>query len=175
METQDIHLAINRHTTYLKMYAMHFTRDIEDANDLVQDTALKAISYYAKFQEGTNMKGWLYTIMKNTFINNYRSITRRKAVVTNTEELSSSTLMYSSTVNQGDSRFVMDDIQRALGNLPETYYNPFIKYYEGYKYFEIADQLNIPIGTVKTRIHVARIMLKKNLKPYQSPYSKPTN
>ncbi len=157
----------------LRMYALHFTHDSDDANDLVQDTMLKAITYYNKFKEGTNLKGWLYTIMKNTFINNYRRFVKISSFVTKSEDISSANLVFSSTQNQGESKFIMDDIKTALGKLPEEYYVPFNMYFEGHKYHEIADHLTIPIGTVKTRIHVARKLLKKNLKPYDRGVKKP--
>ncbi|TCK83592.1 RNA polymerase sigma factor [Albibacterium bauzanense] len=157
---------VSKQAAALKVYALNFTRDEQDAEDLVQDTILKAITYHDKFQDGTNFKGWLYTIMKNTFINNYRKIVRTSGVVVKYEEISSSNLMYSSTVNRGENKFIMDDIKDALNKLSEEYYVPFIMYFEGYKYQEIADYLKIPIGTVKTRIRMARIMLKKHLRPY---------
>lgn len=156
----------------LRMYALHFTHDSDDANDLVQDTILKAIMYYNKFKEGTNLKGWLYTIMKNTFINNYRRVVKISSLVTKSEEISSANLVYSSTKNQGEVKFIMDDIKLALGKLTEEYRVPFIMYFSGYKYHEIAEALDIPIGTVKTRIHVARKLLKKLLKPYNSGIKK---
>lgn len=150
----------------LRMHALHFTHDADDANDLVQDTILKAITYYNKFREGTNLKGWLYTIMKNTFINNYRRFVKINSFVSTAEEISSAQLSFSSTVNGGEPKFVMEDIKKALSRLQEEYYVPFTMHFEGFKYHEIADYLAIPIGTVKTRIHVARKLLKKQLKAY---------
>jgi RNA polymerase sigma factor (sigma-70 family) len=150
----------------LKNYAMRFTHDNEDANDLVQDTILKAITYYNNFKEGTNIKGWLYTIMKNTFINNYRRFIKTTSFITKTDEITSNQLSYSATNNKGENKFVMDDIKAALKSLSEEYYIPFTMYFEGFKYHEIADYLDIPIGTVKTRIHVARKLLKKKLGAY---------
>ncbi|MXV52967.1 sigma-70 family RNA polymerase sigma factor [Pedobacter sp. HMF7647] len=169
----EFNTMVMRQSSSLKMYALHFTRDTDDANDLVQDTLLKAITYYNKFKEGTNLKGWLYTIMKNTFINNYRRFVKISSFVTKSEEISSANLVFSSTKNQGESKFIMDDIKLALGKLPEEYYVPFSMYFEGFKYHEIADYLQIPIGTVKTRIHVARKLLKKSLKPYDNGVKKP--
>jgi RNA polymerase sigma-70 factor (ECF subfamily) len=145
---------------------MRFTHDNEDANDLVQDTILKAITYYNNFKEGTNIKGWLYTIMKNTFINNYRRFIKTTSFITKTDEITSNQLSYSATNNKGENKFVMDDIKAALKSLSEEYYIPFTMYFEGFKYHEIADYLDIPIGTVKTRIHVARKLLKKKLGAY---------
>lgn len=167
MTKSEFNEMVIRQTTPLKMYALHFTHDSEDADDLVQDTLLKAITYYNKFAEGTNLKGWLYTIMKNTFINNYRRITKINTLVTKSDEISSANLFYSSTVNNAEGKFIMDDVKGALNNLADDYKLPFTMYFEGYKYHEIADHLTIPIGTVKTRIHVARKLLKGQLKAYE--------
>jgi RNA polymerase sigma factor (sigma-70 family) len=164
----EFNTLVMRQASSLKMYALHFTHDADDANDLVQDTMLKAITYYNKFKEGTNLKGWLYTIMKNTFINNYRRFVKISSFVTKSDDISSANLVFSSTKNQGESKFIMDDIRNAMGKLPAEYYIPFTMYFEGHKYHEIADHLTIPIGTVKTRIHVARKLLKKGLKPYDN-------
>jgi len=167
MTKLEFNTMVTKQSDSLKMYALHFTHDDEDANDLVQDTVLKAITYYEKFKEGTNLKGWLYTIMKNTFINNYRRFVKISSFVTKSDEISSANLSFSATGNNGENKFVMDDIKHAMANLSDDYYVPFTMYFEGYKYHEIADHLDIPIGTVKTRIHVARKTLKKSLKPYQ--------
>lgn len=156
-----------RQASSLRTYALHFTHDADDADDLVQDTLLKAITYYNKFAEGTNLKGWLYTIMKNTFINNYRRITKINTLVTKSDEISSANLFYSSTSNNAEGKFILDDVKHALNALADDYKIPFNMYFEGYKYHEIADYLAIPIGTVKTRIHVARKLLKGQLKAYE--------
>ncbi|MGZ3836542.1 MAG: RNA polymerase sigma factor, partial [Mucilaginibacter sp.] len=153
--------------------AYRMTRSAEDAEDLVQETYFKAYKYYDKFEEGTNLKAWLFKILKNTFINNYRRFVKMSTFVTKSEEISSANLVFSSTKNSGESKFVMDDIKKALDRLPEDYYVPFTMYFEGHKYHEIADHLTIPIGTVKTRIHVARKLLKKNLKAYDNGIKKP--
>lgn len=152
----------------LNNYARFFTRDHENASDLVQDTLLKAFSYYNKFREGTNLQAWLYTILKNTFINYYRRKVKTNAIMTKSETISSSDLYKSSVCNAAEGKFVMKDIEHALSKLSHEYYKPFAMYYEGYKYHEIADHFQIPIGTVKTRIHMARQQLKKSLKPYET-------
>lgn len=152
----------------LNSYARYFTRDHENAGDLVQDTLLKAFSYYNKFREGTNLQAWLYTILKNTFINYYRRKVKANSIVTKTESISSADLYKSSIHNNAEGKFIMKDIEQALSKLSDEYYRPFIMYYEGYKYHEIADHFQIPIGTVKTRIHMARQQLKKKLKPYNT-------
>ncbi len=150
----------------LRLFALNFTKDIEDANDLVQDTLLKAITYYNKFKEGTNLKGWLFIIMRNIFINNYRRSVKTNVLITQSEDISFANLYYSATHNKAEGKFVLTDICEALATLQTEYYTPFVRYFEGFKYHEIADELSIPIGTVKTRIHVARGLLKKYLKTY---------
>ncbi|ETZ23029.1 RNA polymerase sigma factor [Pedobacter sp. V48] len=150
----------------LRFFAMSFTKNREDADDLVQDTFLKAVRYADKFEEGTNLQGWLYMILKNTFINDYRRKSRHQNFVDESMALSADYLVNSSG-NLGVNKCMNDDIHKALKMLPYDYSYPFIRYFEGYKYHEIAEELNIPIGTVKTRIHGARLVLKKNLRMYK--------
>jgi len=168
MTKPEFNALVVQHTESLRVYALHFTRDHDDAQDLVQDTILKAVTYFGKFKEGTNLKGWLYTIMKNTFINNYRRFVKTSSLVTKSDEISSAHLAHSATRNEGESKFVMEDISRAMDALSEEYCVPFTMYYEGYKYHEISEHLEIPIGTVKTRIHVARKLMKRALHTYKN-------
>lgn len=170
MNRIEFNTLVIRQSESLKAYARNFTRDQDDANDLVQDTLLKAVTYFKNFKEGTNLKGWLYTIMKNTFINNYRRVVKTNSFITKEEEITSANLVVSATKNGGENKFVMEDINRALSSLSEDYYVPFTMYFEGYKYHEISEHLNIPIGTVKTRIHVARKVMKKSLYAYKFSY-----
>ncbi|RZK41842.1 MAG: RNA polymerase sigma factor [Pedobacter sp.] len=151
----------------LKAHAIGFTHDENDAEDLIQDTLLKAYTYFGNFKPGTNFKGWLFTIMKNTFINNYRRNARVQKVVTVEEEISASQLMFNPSRNNGELKFINADIHKALKSLPSQLYQPFMMYFEGYKYQEIADEFKMPVGTVKTRIHHARIHLKKYLQVYE--------
>jgi len=166
MDTKAFNLNIFSHKDSLFSFAFSFTKDTDDANDLFQETMLKAINYSSQFKEGTNLKAWLYTIMRNTFINNYRKSSKTDRIMTVTDDLTSDKLFLSASMNSSEGKFVMDDIYKALEKLQPEYYIPFIKYFEGYKYHEIADELKIPIGTVKTRIHVARQILKKQLRIY---------
>ncbi|MBO9676048.1 MAG: RNA polymerase sigma factor [Sphingobacteriaceae bacterium] len=155
----------------LQMHAMQFTRDLDDANDLVQDTLVKAIRFFHKFQEGTNLKGWLFVIMRNTFVNQYRSGSRRKSIMTSEEEINDSSLTHSAEHNAAENKLLMDDINKALSKLPDQYKIPFIRHFEGYKYHEIAKELGLPLGTIKTHIHQARIILKKQLEKYSIHHS----
>lgn len=168
MLSREFNNQVVSHASSLRSYALSFTRDADDADDLVQDTLLKAISFREKFSDGTNLKGWLYTIMKNTFINNYRRLVKINSLVTQSDEISSANLLYSSNNNLGENKFVMEDIAKALKGIEENYRMPFVMYFEGYKYHEIADHLHIPIGTVKTRIHMARKLLKDELRAYDT-------
>lgn len=151
----------------LRRFAVSLTRNDEDAEDLVQDTMFKAIKNSERFEAGTNLKSWLYMILKNTFINNYRRKNRMNYFMTENSRDIANNLEISSSSNHGESKCILNDIYYLLERLPYEYYYPFIKYFEGYKYQEIANELQIPIGTVKTRIYCARVLLKKNLRVYK--------
>ncbi|TKC09632.1 sigma-70 family RNA polymerase sigma factor [Pedobacter frigoris] len=171
MNTIDFNRHLITNQNALESFAFKFTHDYEDANDLVQDTMLKAMRYSQKFKEGTNFKGWLYTIMKNTFINGYRRTIKTRSLMSTHEEIPTAQFINGATRNSGENKFMMEDINNAMNKLQPEYLTPFIKYFEGFKYHEIAEELNIPIGTVKTRIHMARGLLKKNLKMYTKEFS----
>ena len=146
-------------TVVLKPHAMRLTRDINDAEDLFQETIVRALTNEDKFQEGTNIKAWLFTIMKNIFINDYRKKSKRNTVIDTTDNLYY--LNASTTIsNAGERAFVMNDIRNALMKISNELRVPFLMHYKGYKYHEIAEQLNLPLGTVKSRIFFARKELK---------------
>jgi RNA polymerase sigma factor (sigma-70 family) len=150
----------------LKPFAMKLTRDYEEANDLLQDTLLKAFTNRDKYTEGTNLKAWLYTIMKNTFITNYQRMVRKNTFIDTSDNLHFINSIENSTDNQALSTFAMNDINKAVGLLEDAYKTPFMMYFRGFKYHEIAEKLDIPIGTVKNRIHIARKELKESLYMY---------
>jgi RNA polymerase sigma factor (sigma-70 family) len=150
----------------LKPFAMRLTRDLDDAKDLLQDTLIKAFTNREKFSEGTNLKAWMYTIMKNTFITNYQKMVKRNTFIDNSDNLFFINSVAYTTTNAAISNFAMDDINKAINILQEDYKTPFVMYYRGFKYYEIADKLSIPIGTVKNRIHIARKELKDLLTMY---------
>jgi RNA polymerase sigma factor (sigma-70 family) len=166
MTTNQFNLMVTEHASSLNAYALKFTKDTDDAQDLIQDTMLKAIRYFHKFDPDTNLKAWLFVIMKNTFINNFRKNRKIQPFISQ-EELSSANLIRTATRNGSEGNFVMKDIKKAISKIPEAYAFSFVRYFEGYKYHEIAQELNIPIGTVKTRIHQARELLKKQLQFYR--------
>ena len=144
--------------------AYKFTRDEEDALDLLQETLLKAFDNKDKFREGTNLKAWLYTIMRNTFITHYHRLIKRNTFVDPTDDQHFLNSSSNAVRNGAYSALTMEEINKAIEDLSFVYKTPFMMYFKGYKYFEIADILNIPIGTVKNRIHIARKQLKKQLK-----------
>ncbi|MEP1035360.1 RNA polymerase sigma factor [Ekhidna sp.] len=153
-------------TTSLKPYALKLTKDGEDANDLLQETVFKAYSNRDKFQAGTNLKAWMYTIMRNTFITNYQRMVRRNTFIDTTENNHFINSTSSVIENKVYGDFVMKDIKSAIDSLKDMYKVPFTLYFRGFKYHEIAEKLDIPIGTVKNRIHIARKELKRGLKVY---------
>lgn len=166
MQAAEFDKMVTKEASSLRQYAYQLTRNVEDAHDLVQETMLKAFTYKARFQEGTNLKGWLYTIMKNSFINNYRRLVKRNTFIDSTDNTYYLDSMAHATANSSDHKFVMRDIEAAIEQLPKDLRKTFTMNYSGFKYHEISEILNIPIGTVKTRIFVARRILRGQLKNY---------
>ncbi|MCX2744722.1 RNA polymerase sigma factor [Mangrovivirga sp. M17] len=159
---------LNSLRVFLKPYAYRLTRDNDEANDLLQETVLKAFSNREKFSEGTNIKAWLYTIMKNTFITNYQKKVRQKTFVDKTDNDHYINSSKHTIENGAYGNFKMKDIKRSIKKLDDNYKVPFMMHYKGYKYYEIAEHLNVPIGTVKNRIHLARKELKEMLQVYRT-------
>ena len=150
----------------LLYYALSLTADRERANDLLQETMLKALTYREKFKQNTNFKAWVYTIMKNTFINDYR----RKVKKNNTFDQSNSDLHLLFSKDKvypaPDSFYSTKEIRSTIDGLDKDYKVPFKMFLEGYKYKEIAEQLELPLGTVKSRIFFTRKRLEKSLEEF---------
>ena len=170
MTSIDFKKMVQKEAKPLRHYAYQLTRNVEDTNDLVQETMLKAYTYQDKFENGTNLKGWLYTIMKNTFINNYRRMVKRNTFIDQTDNDYYLDSVAPLVRNEGEQGFLRKDIDSAIGDLPVNLQKPFTMNVKGFKYHEIAEILNIPIGTVKTRIFVARRQLRDALAQYGSMY-----
>ncbi len=170
MTSFEFNHAIFKTSKSLKPYAVKLTKDTEDANDLLQDTLVKAFLNREKYADGTNLKAWLYTIMKNTFITNYQRMVRRNTFIDSTENLHYINSNESMTFNQGASNLAMEEINKAIDQLEDTYRAPFMMHFRGFKYHEIAERLVIPIGTVKNRIHIARKELKDKLSMYADTF-----
>ena len=148
----------------LKLYTRRFTVDKEESEDLLQDTILKALSNKEKFTQNTNFKAWLYTIMKNTFINKYRKDSKTKTQLDNTKDLYYLNVADTHTFSSPGSGMEYKEIMALMNELKDIYLIPFKMYFDGYKYHEISEEMNIPLGTVKTRIFYARQFLKDRMK-----------
>lgn len=170
MTTLEFSYSITQMTKSLRPFALKLTKDSEDANDLLQETLMKAFKNKDKFSDGTNLKAWLYTIMKNTFITNYQRMMRRGTFIDTTDNLHFINSSDTKIENRAYGDFALTDINGAIDDLHDVYKTPFMMYFRGFKYHEIADRLEIPIGTVKNRIHIARKQLKDKLRTY-SPRS----
>lgn len=151
----------------LEYFALSLTRNTDDAKDLLQETLYKAITYKDKFIKKTNLKAWCYTIMKNTFINNYRRAIKANTIIDSTDDLYFLNLKQSSDFSRPDNILSADEIQKKINTLETEYKVPFELHNKGYKYKEIAEYLDLPIGTVKSRIFLARKRLMDQLPEYQ--------
>ena len=139
----------------------------EDANDLLQETALKALDNEEKFTPDTNFKGWMYTIMRNIFINNYRKTVRDQTFVDQTDNLFHLNLPQDSGFDSTEGAYDLKEIHRIVNALPKDYRVPFAMYVSGFKYREIAEKLGLPLGTVKSRIFFTRQRLQNDLKDFR--------
>ena len=151
----------------LQRFAYKLTADKEEANDLLQETSLKALGNMDKYTPDTNFKGWVYTIMRNIFINNYRKEVRDQTFIDHTDNL------YHLNQKQDFSDYITDngydgkEIYRVVHSLPRDYRIPFLMHISGFKYREIADRLHLPLGTVKSRIFFTRRQLQEMPKDFR--------
>ena len=153
-------------TEFLKPFAFTLTRDNESAKDLFQETVYRALANKEKYHAGTNIKAWLYTIMRNIFINNYRKNAKQKTILDSTPNEYLLNLQQGTVANEAITGINMKDVQKAVHALPEIFRNPFLLYFDGFKYNEIAEMLHEPLGTIKSRIHFARKLLKVQIQRY---------
>ena len=151
----------------LKGFALSLTSNPNEAEDLLQETFLKALKYKDQFVEKTNLKAWAYTIMKNTFINNYRRAVKQNTTFDSTKDLYFLNLSQDSGFDSPESKFSTTEIINAINDLEDDYRKPFEMHVEGFKYKEIADELELPIGTVKSRIFFTRKKLMSVLKDFK--------
>lgn len=150
----------------LYFYALSLTADSERANDLLQDTLLKALTYRDKFAQNTNFKAWIYTIMKNTFINDYRRNTKMKGTFDSSSNDFHLNVANEKNLPSAESVISTREISKSIQDLEDDYRIPFTMFLDGFKYKEIADELNLPLGTVKSRIFFTRKKLEVALKEY---------
>ncbi len=148
-------------------FALSLTADRETAEDLRQETVLKVLSNRDKFRENTNFKGWVFTVMRNLFINNYHRIVRTHSIIDTNADLAYVGVQDdNSGLSTPYHELSLKEINGAIEDLNDDLKVPFSMYIAGYKYKEIADALNLPIGTVKSRIFFARKKLQEMLSDY---------
>lgn len=165
MSTLEFYSNFNNVTAVLKAFAYNLTQNMEDARDLYQETAFRAIKNKEKFNPGTNFKAWLMTIMKNIFINNYRRKVKQNTIMDNTDDqyfINSA----KKVKNSAESDIMMEELTQMVEDLEEGLKVPFMLHYLGYKYQEIADFMQLPLGTIKSRIFFARRDLKAMIKSH---------
>ena len=148
-------------------FAYMLTSNRDDAYDLLQDTTLKALDNEDKYADNTNFKGWVFTIMRNIFINNYRRAGRAATVIDTTENLYHLNLSQDSGLDTPEGSYTAAEFTSAIAELPAEYSVPFNMHVQGFKYTEIAEKMNLPLGTVKSRIFFARKRLQSLLKDYR--------
>jgi RNA polymerase sigma-70 factor (ECF subfamily) len=164
MSNLEFTYQFNTLSRYLRAFAFKLTRDIHLAEDLFQETALRAFNNKDKFASSTNLKAWLSTIMKNTFINNFRRKQRWDKLIVQTSEPYLMESEQKAVWNEGERRISSEALEQLIEKLDDSLKIPFIMMFNGYKYHEIADRMELPLGTVKSRIFMARQALKDQIK-----------
>lgn len=167
MGENNIHSKLIGLRNNMNSFALSLTANREDAEDLTQETFLKVLDNKDKYVDNTNFKGWVFTIMRNIFINNYRRVVRSRTIIDTTDDLFHLNLPQDSGYDSPESAYGASEITDVINSFPEEYRKPFSMYVAGYKYNEIADKMNIPLGTVKSRIFFARKKLQDILSDYR--------
>lgn len=147
----------------LKPIAVNLTRDKEMAKDLFQETMYRALANEHKYSNGTNLKAWLFTIMRNIFINDYRRNVKHRLIFNSPAggvEINTGNVV---VANDGEQALHVKEIKNTIHQLPQIFQTPFLLYFEGYRYHEISESLNEPLGTIKSRIYFARKLLKEKI------------
>jgi RNA polymerase sigma factor (sigma-70 family) len=163
MSTKEFENMLLANADFLKPFAFTLTKDNESAKDLTQETLFRALANKEKYNVGTNIKAWMYTIMRNIFINDYRKKARQNVIFDQTPNDYLLDHNQSAVSNLAESNIKLKEIKTAIHKLPDIFKHPFVLFFEGYRYNEIADLLHEPLGTVKSRIHFARKLLKTEI------------
>jgi len=151
----------------LRRFAYKLTANREEADDLLQETSMKALDNEEKYTPDTNFKGWMYTIMRNIFINNYRRVVREQTYVDHTDNLYHLNLPQNSGFDSTEGAYDLKEMRRIVNTLPQEYKVPFSMHVSGFKYREIAEKLGLPLGTVKSRIFFTRQRLQDELRDFR--------
>ena len=150
----------------LYRFAMKLTADYDSANDLVQDCMLQALGNKEKFVHSENFKGWMYTLMRNIFVNNYRRAAREMAMIDHAYSLSQQHLIESEDAGGFEYAYDTKQLYKAVQAVPQQLKKPLLMFVAGFKYVEIAEKMNLPIGTVKSRLFFVRKRLQQDLKDF---------
>lgn len=148
-------------------FALVLTTNREEARDLIQETSLKVLDNQDKFTENSNFKGWVLTVMRNIFINNYHKIVRTHTVIDRDTDLYNLNTASSSYEDSPYRNYQLQEITRVVENLREDLKVPFSMHLSGYKYEEIAACLKVSLSTSKSRVLHARLELQKHLKDFR--------
>lgn len=163
MSTLEFNEILLGNSEFLRPFAFNLTKDSETAKDLFQNTLYKALSNRDKYNSGTNIRAWLYTIMRNIFINEYRRKAKQKTIFDHSDNDFMINQKQVTISNEAESEIRIKDVKMYISQLPEIFKTPFLLYFDGYKYNEIAETLKEPLGTIKSRIHFARKLLKEQI------------
>jgi RNA polymerase sigma-70 factor (ECF subfamily) len=147
-------------------FALSLTSNTDKAHDLVQETFLRALTYQSKFSSDTNLIAWVYTIMKNTFINDYRRNVKAKTTLGSQSDRLQISFTKDDFYPSVDSIHAEKEIYKKIALLEDEFREPFQLFLNGYKYKEIAEKLDLPLGTVKSRIFFTRKKLCRYLSDY---------
>lgn len=147
----------------LNYFAFSLCREKEASRDLVQETMLKALTYEQKYRDDTNLKAWLFTIMKNIFINNYRKERKMRMVFDGSKDLYYLNVAETNKQLDPEKGFEQREVMNKMDELELEYKAPLKMFFEGFKYKEIADELGLPIGTIKSRIFLGRKQLANRM------------
>ncbi len=172
MSTIEFNQNLNFLTDSLNAFAYSLTKNMEDARDLYQETAFRALNNKEKFRPETNFKAWTFTIMKNIFINNYRKKVKSNTFLDSTDNsffIDGS--LNNSYHNEGAKNILMSELGSMINELEDNIRIPFKLHHDGYKYNEISEMFDLPLGTVKSRIFFARKELKDKINKRYGDYS----
>lgn len=165
--TSNFRKAVLAMQANLLSFALKLTYDREEARDLVQETTLKALANEDKYTDQANFKGWMMTIMRNIFINNYRRIGREGTSVDSSDDSYQLNAVQGWGEDTPETSYALTEIGAIINSFPPDYREPFMLHLGGYKYDEISDELKMPLGTVKSRIFVTRKRLREILHDYR--------
>ncbi len=166
MTAIEFNASLTEMQKYLETFAKQLTGNEDDAKDLTQETFLKALVYREKYVNHNNFKAWVYTIMKNIFINNYRRQKKSKTIIDQTEDLYYLNISNSNSDTDPESMYYASELEHGIKQLDAEFRKAFDMYNDGYKYKEIAETLKLTIGTVKSRIFYSRKKLMEQLSEF---------